>query len=149
MVTVRKLDRVSLSMLSLLVDESQREGFRFIRRLLRDYEEGTNRFDQLGECLVGAYASDGQLIAIAGLNTDPYCDATRVGRLRRFYVSRPYRRKGTGTLMLESIIQYAKPNYDVLTLYTDSKKADRFYTSFGFSRLAQHRSTNTSHYLYL
>lgn len=64
-------------MLSLLVAESQREGFRFIRRLLHDYEEGTNRFDQLGECLVGAFASDGQLIAIAGLNTDPYCDATR------------------------------------------------------------------------
>ncbi|WP_373975843.1 hypothetical protein [Geomicrobium sp. JCM 19039] len=34
-------------------------------------------------------------------------------------MSRPYRSKGTGTLMLESIIQYAKPNYDVLTLYTD------------------------------
>jgi GNAT superfamily N-acetyltransferase len=44
------------------------------------------------------------LIAIGGLNHDPYHDAQeKIGRLCRFYIHPQYRRKGIGAYLLEYI----------------------------------------------
>lgn len=51
--------------------EAVAEGFRFLTRLVADWKNGANRFDQPGECLLGAFR-DGHLIAIGGLSYDPY-----------------------------------------------------------------------------
>ncbi|HCX5354411.1 TPA: GNAT family N-acetyltransferase, partial [Escherichia coli] len=74
------------------------------------------------------------LIAIGGLNIDPFSNEQKIGRLRRFYVSRDYRRNGLGRLLLKKIICDAKNYYKVLVLHTDTEQADNFYTSFGFSK---------------
>nr|WP_238020784.1 GNAT family N-acetyltransferase [Oceanobacillus jordanicus] len=57
-----------------------------------------------------------------------------IGRIRRFYVSKEYRRNGIGSLLVQRIIDEAKRYYKILVLHTDTQQADRFYTSIGFSK---------------
>jgi GNAT superfamily N-acetyltransferase len=116
-----------------LVDESKEEGFRFLGRLIDDYKKGTNTFKQPGEALYGVFNKMGIPVAIGGLNIDPFSNQPKVGRLRRFYVSRTYRRIGLGSLLLKRIILDAE-NYNIIVLHTDTEEADRFYRALGFSK---------------
>ena len=59
----RSLDR--------LVDESLSQGFLFIERLIREYDNGFNCFDKAGEILL-TVSTQGNVIGIGGLNRDPY-----------------------------------------------------------------------------
>ncbi|HDR7799693.1 TPA: GNAT family N-acetyltransferase [Bacillus tropicus] len=117
-----------------LVRESICEGFRFLQKLVNDYRNGINRFNKYGESLYGLFTKEGVLIAIGGLNKDPYSNDPEIGRLRRFYVSKAYRRKGLGKLLLGKIISDARKYYKILVLNTETEQADRFYTSLGFSK---------------
>jgi GNAT superfamily N-acetyltransferase len=117
-----------------LIEESKNEGFKFLERLMDEYSKGTNTFNKTGEILYGVFHVDGKLIAIGGLNKDPYANDQKIGRLRRFYVSKKYRRKGIGKILLKKIISFAKDHYNVIVLYTDTKQADDFYTSLGFQK---------------
>jgi GNAT superfamily N-acetyltransferase len=78
-----------------LNEEADRDGFRFIERLIRDWASGSNRFDGPGERLIAAIREN-RVIGICGLNCDPYTDESRVGRLRHLYVRRSDRRRGIG-----------------------------------------------------
>jgi GNAT superfamily N-acetyltransferase len=117
---------------SSLVEESREEGFRFLDRLVNEYKNGTNNFNKPSEALYGVYTHEGILIGIGGLNIDPYTKGQKVGRVRRFYISKKIRRKGIGQFLLNKIVNEAKGNFDVLVLYTDTPQASQFYTSFGF-----------------
>ncbi|USK52554.1 GNAT family N-acetyltransferase [Bacillus sp. CMF12] len=130
-----------------LVKESKEEGFRFLARLVNDYENGTNKFNKPGESLYGLFNKEAVLIAIGGLNIDPFSNDEKVGRLRRFYVSKDYRRNGLGKLLLNQIIYDAKHFYKVLVLHTDTEQGDKFYTSLGFSK--ENIYPNSTHYLSL
>lgn len=130
-----------------LVEESKNEGFRFLERLVNDYKDGTNNFNKPGELLYGVFNTEGLLVAIGGLNIDPFSNVEKIGRLRRFYVSKDYRRKGIGRFLLNQIIYDAKKHYKILVLHTDTEQADTFYTSFGFSK--KNRFPNSTHCLEL
>lgn len=80
-----------------LVLESQSEGFRFLQRLIDEFDSVVNRFNGPGETLLAVRDND-TLIAIGGLNN---CNG--VGRLRRFYVSKKYRRAGVGRRLLKQL----------------------------------------------
>jgi hypothetical protein len=58
-----------------LIEESKNEGFKFLERLMDEYSKGTNTFNKTGEILYGVFHVDGKLIAIGGLNKDPYANA--------------------------------------------------------------------------
>ncbi|MFC0273687.1 GNAT family N-acetyltransferase [Metabacillus herbersteinensis] len=64
---------------------------------------------------------------MGGLNIDPFSNEPNIGRLRRFYVSREYRRNGLGSLLLKKIIYEAKNYFKVLVLQTDTEQADTSY----------------------
>lgn len=115
-----------------LLKESREEGFHYLERLKLDYIQGTNTFNKTGECLYGVFNEKKELIAIGGLNINPLTNDKTNGRLRRFYVSRNYRRKGVGGLLLKEIITVAKCYYKILVLYTDTTQAGAFYLKFGF-----------------
>lgn len=117
-----------------LVNESKEQGFCFLERLVDEYKNGTNTFNRPGEALYGVFDKMSVSIAIGGLNIDPFSNQPKVGRLRRFYVSKNYRRMGLGSLMLETIILDAVNYYNIIVLHTDTKEADKFYTAFGFSK---------------
>lgn len=144
---VEQIKNLSSVNLIYLVKESKNEGFLFLERLVNDYKDGTNKFNRYGEFLYGVFTIEGSIVAIGGLNIDPFSNMEQIGRLRRFYVSKDYRRKGIGELLLDTIISDAKKHYKTLVLHTDTEQADKFYTSYGFSK--ENRFPNSTHYLEL
>lgn len=116
-----------------LVEESEAEGYRFLRRLADQYEDGTNTFNKAGEVLYGVWDPSGELVAIGGLNRDPYSDKSGIGRLRRFYISEHARRQGVGTKLLQEILNHGKGHFSEIVVRTDSSAADAFYRANGFS----------------
>ncbi|WBX82318.1 GNAT family N-acetyltransferase [Virgibacillus salarius] len=124
----------------------QRRRLSFYREVT-DYKNGNNTFTNFGEGLFGVFDEGGILIAIGGLNNDPFSNEQSIGRLRRFYVSKSYRRNGIGSLLLKKIILEAKQYYQILVLHTDTEQGDKFYVSFGFLR--GNLYPNSSHYIIL
>lgn len=147
MFEVRKINNLSQVDINTLISESIKEGFNFIKRLVNDYETGDNRFSLSGEALYGVFALNGGLVAIGGLNQDPFSKQPSIGRLRRFYVRKRYRRMGVGKLLLELILSKADPHFHVIVLHSDTMEADRFYVSFGFQK--GEYFPNSTHFLLL
>jgi len=114
-----------------LLKESRTQGFEFVDRLAAEYANGTNLFDGPGEALFGVIY-DGSLVAIGGLNRDPYARDDHTGRVRRVYVLDEWRSQGVGRLLVERIIAEARQHFRLLTLRTLSEQADGFYRALGF-----------------
>lgn len=132
--------------MSHLLLESLSQGFRFVERLMRDYQSGLNRFDQPGEILLTASVQGG-IVGIGGLNRDPYFNDSRVGRLRHLYVESAWRRHSVGRLLVTELIHQASQQYHLLTLRTDTLAANEFYQNLGF-RTEPHWE-HTTHHLHL
>jgi GNAT superfamily N-acetyltransferase len=115
-----------------MIEESQREGYRFLRRLADEWERRINRFDRDGETLLAA-RDGGRTIGIGGVNIDPYAGDPRVGRIRHVYVLRRERRKGVGRRLVEALVAASRDRFDELRLRTDSEEAAHFYRRLGFS----------------
>ncbi len=116
-----------------LLVESRIEGFRFLERLVADYQSGANRFDQPGECLFAVFADD-DCVAIGGLNIDP-SGAASVGRVRRLYVGAAHRKYGLGRALMVEIEAAAKDSFSELCLFTDTERASTFYETIGYQRV--------------
>ncbi|WP_142344497.1 GNAT family N-acetyltransferase [Bacillus cereus] len=114
-----------------LVQESKDEGFNFLIKLISDYENKINTFNKTGECLYGIFQGE-KLIGIGGLNQDPYTENNKIGRLRRVYISKDYRRIGLGNLLLNWLLSHSEKYFKVVVLHTDTKQGDAFYTTNGF-----------------
>ena len=143
---VLKVNQLNEHDLSLIERESAAEGFRHVHRLIDDYENGTNRFDLLGEALFVA-VFNGEVVGVGGLNRyEGYIreDADeqqghsaanrrqRFGRVRRVYVLPSYRRKGIARAIMLEVLELAKEHFDHVVLRTSNPEADRFYRSLGF-----------------
>jgi GNAT superfamily N-acetyltransferase len=116
--------------IQVLEAEGVAEGFRFLTRLVADWKSGTNRFDQPGECLFGAFR-DGQLIAIGGLSYDPHAGPD-IGRLRRVYVARASRGQNVGKTLVQHLLEQAAQRFRVVRLSTDTPEGAAFYLRCGF-----------------
>jgi GNAT superfamily N-acetyltransferase len=106
--------------------ESQREGWRFVRRLVDEWANRINRFDRPGEALFAAWV-DGRLVGVCGLNVDPFAADPAVGRVRRLYVLRECRGRSVGRRLVQAVIGCARSRFQSLRLRTDSAAARRFY----------------------
>ncbi|PLT28230.1 GNAT family N-acetyltransferase [Peribacillus deserti] len=138
------MGELSEKLLNELLIESRKEGFNFVWRLLADYHSGENTFNMNGEALFGVYHQE-HLIALGGVNQDPYSYKEGVGRLRRFYVKKEFRRAGIGKSLVHYIINHSKLHFTYLVLNTDTKEADRFYQAIGFQ--VNSHFPNTTHFL--
>lgn len=114
-----------------LVKDSKEEGFNFLIKLINEYENKINAFNKTGECLYGIFQEE-KLIGIGGLNEDPYTVYNKVDRIRRFYISKEYRRIGLGNLLLNRLLCHAEKYFEVVVLHTDTGQGDAFYTANGF-----------------
>ena len=117
-----------------LLIASTDEGFRFVERLLREWQDGTMRFDRSGELLLAAY-DDATIVAIGGLTGDPYTGEAALGRLRHIYVRPDSRRRGIGRRLVRALERTARTTYRALVLRTDTPTAARFYESLGYTPL--------------
>ncbi len=131
LLSVARLEQLPIEDLSPLLDESRTQGFDFLDRLVTDYINQTNRFSASNEALFGVYR-DNRMIAIGGLNTDPYLPDLDAGRVRHVYVLSARRNRGIGRTLMARIIGAARQHYRLLTLRTLTPEADRFYRALGF-----------------
>lgn len=116
-----------------LVAASLREEFFGVQRLSNDWHQGSNRFAERGEALFEARL-ERRLVAICGLNQDPYSALDAVGRLRHLYVAPDRRRLGVGKVLTTVVLSYAASSFRTVRLRTDRPDADRFYLALGFTR---------------
>ncbi|WP_242486470.1 MULTISPECIES: GNAT family N-acetyltransferase [unclassified Bacillus (in: firmicutes)] len=98
------------------------------------------------DVLYGIFQGE-RLIGIGGINENLYTEDNKIGRLRRFYIAKDYRRKGFGRLLLGRILSDAKIYFTIVVLHTDTEQGDQFYTSSGFVKGKMY--VGTSHYLNL
>jgi GNAT superfamily N-acetyltransferase len=130
-VEVARLFDLPADALAPLVADSAQEGWRFVRRLAEEWADGTNRFDRPGEALLAAWM-DGALVGVCGLNADPYAGDPTIGRVRRLYVLRQLRGRGVGRLLVQAVVQLARPRFRSLRVRTDGAVAGRLYQRLGF-----------------
>lgn len=119
--------------LEALAAESERAGYRFVRRLAEEWASGANRFDRPGEALFSALMA-GRVIGVCGLNVDPYVAGEGVGRVRHLYVLLAYRRLGIGEQLVGRVMQAARGRFDRLRLSTQNPAAALLYERLGFHR---------------
>ncbi len=131
--SVERVEDLNSLDITRLVQESEEEGYRFVTRLVNEFEDRSNVFNKTGEVLFCVKKNDGTVVAIGGINQSPFSQESEEGRLRRFYVLENVRREGVGTLLLQSIIEHAKNHFKEITVRTESAKADAFYRAGGFS----------------
>lgn len=118
--------------LEILAHEASSEDFHFLFTLIDEWRAGKS-FNKEGELLLGAFDND-KLVGIAGINQDPYLADPSIGRVRRFYISKDYRRKGVGKQLLTQIIEHGKTNFTKLTLRTETDRGAAFYEDSGFRK---------------
>ncbi|AHA06160.1 MULTISPECIES: GNAT family N-acetyltransferase [Bacillus] len=143
---IQQIENLMKYEISHLVQDSKEGGFNFLIKLINEYENKINVFNKTGECLYGIFQRE-KLIGIGGLNEDPYTENNKIGRVRRFYIAKEYRRKGLGRLLLVRILSDAKKYFNIVVLNTDTEQGDKFYTSGGFVKGKKY--VGASHYLNL
>ena len=129
-------ERVSgapLDRLAALLAESERQGLRFVRRLVEEWSSGANRFDRPGEALFVARVGD-DVVGVCGLNVDPYAGDSKIGRVRHLYVVVPHRRSGIGEQLVVDVLEAARGRFERLHLRTTNVTAARLYERLGFRR---------------
>lgn len=133
---IEKLQELPPNRIRDLLADSEAAGSRIVRRLVDEWADRTNRFDQPGEALFGASAG-GRLVGVCGLNVDPYAGDDRVGRVRHLYVLTPSRRLGVGRQLMTQVIDSAGDRFDSLRLRTSNEAAARLYLVMGFRTSAE------------
>lgn len=111
--------------------ESLAEGYSFLDTLIQDWQTGENRFDQPGEILCGSF-DQGLLVAVGGLNRDPFVPDTAIGRIRRVYVRSAWRNRGVGRALITFLIQKARETFPAVRLRAENPPAARLYERLGF-----------------
>lgn len=109
------------------------DGHRNLNVLVSEYASGVNRFDRLGETLLGAYFKE-DLVGLCGLNIDPYEPTAHAGRIRRLFVHPDWRRHGVGAELINHIEVAATGHFPILQLFTPSPIASAFYEAQGYYR---------------
>jgi GNAT superfamily N-acetyltransferase len=114
-----------------LSDEASTDGFRFMDNLWDDWEKGANRFDCPGETFRGIFQGL-RLLAVGGLNVDPYVAEAHTGRLRHVYVLKRVRRQGLASDIVRHLLVDARRSFRSVRLFTDTKDGAMFYEALGF-----------------
>lgn len=125
-----------------LEQAAQAEGFRFISRLISEWQSGVQRFDAPGACLLAAYL-DGKLVAVGGLTPDPYAHEAGIGRIRRLYVKPTARGLQIGQTLIQSLLALAGQHFKLLRVLTDTTAGDAFYLRCGFERIDDAHASHT------
>ena len=137
--SIRTLDKLPEQALT-LQSQAVAEGFRFLTRLISEWENGTLRFDKPGECLLGVFRHD-LLIAIGGVSRDPYSNPD-TGRLRRVYVAPSMRRHNVGKALVQRLLEHAAAHFQQVHLTTDTPEAAAFYLRCGFHQITNGTATH-------
>jgi len=121
--------------------EALAEGYDFIDTLVNDWISGQNRFDAPGEILCG-HLDQGLIVAVGGLNCDPFANDPQVGRIRRVYVRAAWRNKGVGRALVTALVAEARKHFRCVRLRAETAGAARLYVRLGFTPIANPDATH-------
>jgi len=127
----------------LLQSDAQHEGYDFVETLVEQWASETNRFDAPGEALCG-HLDQGLLVAVGGLNCDPFAGRPDMGRIRRVYVRPAWRNRGIGRALVTALVDEARTHFTCVRLRAENAGAARLYESMGFVPI---ESPDASHML--
>lgn len=130
MLKIQEIDKLGHE-IDPLASEAGEQGFAFMDRFRREWLDGSNRFDGVGEGYYAAFL-DGRLVGLGGLNQDPYQADPAVGRVRHLYVLSDARRAGIGRALVEQIVARARERFALLRLRTTTTPGALFYEKLGF-----------------
>jgi GNAT superfamily N-acetyltransferase len=130
-VVVDRLNGMPFNALATLVAESEQDGWRFVRRLVDEWADGTNRFDRPGERLFAAWVG-GVIVGVCGLNVDSYASDPTIGRVRRLYILRSCRGHGVGSRLVQTVVSAAHGRFRLLRVRTENAEAGWLYQRLGF-----------------
>jgi GNAT superfamily N-acetyltransferase len=91
------------------------------------------------------HLEEGLLLAVGGLNLDPFAGRPDIGRLRRVYVRPAWRNKGIGRALVTALVDQARRNFRCVRLRAENADAARLYESMGFSPI---QSPDATHILF-
>src|SRR5262249_35604425 len=128
---IERLTHLTPELLATAVAESEAHGLAFVARLTNEWINGVNRFDRPGEALF-AVRDAADIVAVGGLNVDPYTTEPGTGRVRPLYVVAAHRRHGLGAALVSEIIAAARGHFHTLRLSTSNPDAARLYERLGF-----------------
>ncbi|MCB1445970.1 MAG: GNAT family N-acetyltransferase [Rhizobiaceae bacterium] len=111
--------------------EAQAEGYRLIDTLMREWADGTNRYDGTEEILMTVRRND-RLVGIGGVTVDPV--VTSALRMRRFYIGKAFRRHGLGRRLASALIESVVPQGKPIFVNAGTKVAPAFWEAIGFRR---------------
>lgn len=131
MISIQKIE-LPVPGIENLQSEALVEGYDFIQTLVEQWASGENRFDAPGEILCG-HLDHGVLVAVGGLNCDPFAGRPDMGRIRRVYVRPAWRNKGIGRALVTSLIERARTRFRFVRLRAENAEAARLYERIGFS----------------
>lgn len=124
---------------------SVEEGFHFLQKMQDFWEDNNNRFNKVGEALFAYFDKNNHLIAICGLNIDPYTSDKGVGRIRHLYVTPEHRRKSLAKNLIHKVLSHGAQYFDMIRLRTDNPDAALFYESLGFDQTKAEFVTHSKH----
>jgi ribosomal protein S18 acetylase RimI-like enzyme len=128
-----------------LIQDSLQDGFHGLERFYHEWITGRDRFEKSGEKIcVAVY--NGQIIGICGINIDPYANDSRIGRLRRVYVHREFRRQGIAERLIEILRKHGADYFQTIRLYTENVAAAKLYEKMGFQKTTGERVSHIYHY---
>src|ERR1700678_3972301 len=140
MISIQKIELPAPG-LKRLQSEATAEGYDFVQTLTEEWASAENRFDAPGEILCG-HLDQGLLVAVGGLNCDPFAGRPDVGRIRRVYVRPAWRHKGIGRALVTTLIEQARTHFRCVRLRAENANAARLYERIGFASIASPDATH-------
>ena len=131
----------SIDKLEELALDAVEDGYNIVRKTIDQWKNGTNTFSDYREVLYGVKVNE-NIIAIGGINIDPYLMDFDIGRLRHVYVHRDYRQQGIATALLEKILNEYAYHFTVLRLICRNEVAMQLYESYGFKKVVEFKATH-------
>ncbi len=140
MISIRKIE-LPVPGIERLQLEALDEGYDFIETLVEEWASASNRFDAPGEALRG-HLDQGMLVAVGGLNCDPFAGRPDMGRIRRVYVRAAWRNRGVGRALMTALMDEARNHFTCVRLRAENEGAARLYESMGFVPIASPDATH-------
>jgi GNAT superfamily N-acetyltransferase len=140
MISIRKIE-LPVAGIDMLQSEARDEGYDFIETLVEEWATAKNRFNAPGEALCGHF-DQGLLVAVGGLNCDPFAGRPDMGRIRRVYVRAGWRKKGIGRALVTALVDEARTHFRCVRLRAENAGAASLYESMGFAPIASPDATH-------
>ncbi|QNI35031.1 GNAT family N-acetyltransferase [Alloacidobacterium dinghuense] len=87
--------------------------------------------------------NQGLLVAVGGLNCDPFAANPEIGRIRRVYVKQAWRNQGIGRALVTTLLAEARKHFRIVRLRAETSDAARMYEQIGFAPIANPDATHS------